>query len=480
MLFNSFQFLLFFPAVVLFYFATPYRWRWLLLLAASCYFYMCWKPEYIILILISTVIDYFSALRMSATVDSGRRKGYLWLSLLSNLGLLFSFKYFNFFNESLRALFDRFDLFYGVPAFDLLLPVGISFYTFQTLSYTIDVYRGAIAPERHFGKFALYVTFFPQLVAGPIERSRNLLPQLQSLRCAFDYERVVDGMRLMAWGFFKKVVIADRLAVYVNTVYNHPAEYQGLEIALATVFFAFQIFCDFSGYSDIAIGAARVLGVNLMKNFDKPYSSASISEFWRRWHISLSTWFKDYVYIPLGGNRVVRWRWYYNLFITFLISGLWHGANWTFVIWGALHGFYLVFALISRPQRDWLIARTGLTRHPALLQAGRVLTTFVLVLIGWLFFRANNLADALTLLHNLFVFEPLHALFETITPGTLLLNLALIAVLELAHSCETDKEFIRTFAHRPALVRWPAYVLLTLAILYLGAATAQQFIYFQF
>lgn len=480
MLFNSYEFLLFFPAVVALYFATPYRWRWLLLLGASYYFYMCWKPEYVVLIIVSTLIDYYAARQISSASTPARRKTYLTLSLLSNLGLLFSFKYLSFFNESLRAVFHQFDLFYSVPAFDLLLPVGISFYTFQTISYTIDVYKGVIQPERHLGKFALYVTFFPQLVAGPIERSGNLLPQLQSLRYKFDHDRVVDGLRLMVWGFFKKVVIADRLAACVNLVYNNPAEYHGMQVVLATVFFAFQIFCDFSGYSDIAIGAAKILGVDLMKNFDKPYSARSISEFWKRWHISLSTWFKDYVYIPLGGNRVIKWRWYYNLFITFLISGLWHGANWTFIVWGALHGFYLVFAIVARPAKDALIKRAGLDKFPGLLKASQVISTFILVNLGWVFFRANNLSDAMLLLQNMFAFAPLTEIFDLITPGALLINLALIAVLELAHYFETDKEFIRSLSARPALVRWPAYVAVTLAILYLSTSGGQQFIYFQF
>jgi alginate O-acetyltransferase complex protein AlgI len=480
MLFNSYEFLIFFPTIVALYFATPYKWRWLLLLGASYYFYMCWKPEYIVLIVISTLIDYGAARQISSTTAPAKRKMYLMFSLLSNLGLLFSFKYLNFFNESLRTVFNQLNLFYGVPAFDLLLPVGISFYTFQTLSYTIDVYRGTIEPERHLGKFALYVTFFPQLVAGPIERSSNLLPQLQSLRYKFDAGRLTDGLRLMLWGFFKKVVIADRLAASVNLVYNNPGEYYGLQVVLATIFFAFQIFCDFSGYSDIAIGAAKIFGVNLMKNFDKPYSAQSISEFWKRWHISLSTWFKDYVYIPLGGNRTIKWRWYYNLFITFLISGLWHGANWTFVIWGALHGFYLLFAIISRPYKEALIGLIGLNKRPLALKALQIIPTFALVNLGWLFFRANSLADAMLLLKNMFVFAPLASLFDFITPGALAINLMLITILELAHYLEKDKPFMLSLKSKPALIRWPAYVAVTLAILYLSTAAGQQFIYFQF
>ncbi|NUO83757.1 MBOAT family protein [candidate division KSB1 bacterium] len=480
MLFNSYEFLVFFPLAVMMYFLTPVKWRWLLLLTASCYFYMCWKPEYIVLMMFPSLIDYYVALKMRATPEQNKRKKYLWFSLVTNLGLLFTFKYFNFFNESLRALFEALNLSYAVPVVNLLLPVGISFYTFQTLSYTIDVYRGAVEPERHLGKFALFITFFPQLVAGPIERSRNLLSQLQNLRARFEAERITDGLRLMLWGFFKKVVIADRLAATVNLVYNSPAEYHGVQIVLATVFFAFQIFCDFSGYSDIAIGAAKIFGVNLMKNFDKPYSARSISEFWKRWHISLSTWFKDYVYIPLGGNRTIKWRWYYNLFITFLISGLWHGANWTFIIWGALHGIYLIFAIISRPYKDTLLQLLGLSKRPFALKALQVLTTFALVNLGWLFFRANNLSDALLLLHNLFVLAPLASVFEFITPGALALNLLLIAILELAHYVEKETPFILSLTRKPALIRWPAYVAVTLAILYLSSSSGHQFIYFQF
>ena len=268
MLFNSIEFLVFFPLVLIGYFSMPHKYRWIFLLLASYYFYMSWKAEYLILILVSTGIDYFAALRMSAVSEKSKKKKYLFMSLLSNLGILFGFKYFNFFSDSLRAVFDQFNIFYDVPAFDVLLPVGISFYTFQTLSYSIDVYRGDKEPEKHLGKFALYVAFFPQLVAGPIERSTRLMPQLH-LNYKFEYDRVVDGLRLMLWGFFKKIVIADRLAHYVNLVYNNPDDYFGLQVIIATIFFAFQIFCYFSGYSDIAIGTAKVLGIDLMENFKK-------------------------------------------------------------------------------------------------------------------------------------------------------------------------------------------------------------------
>ena len=282
---------------------------------------MSWKAEYLILIIISTIIDYFAAIQMSKQTVSSKRKLYLLLSLFVNLGLLFGFKYFNFFSDSLCTIFDQFNIFYNVPTFKVLLPVGISFYTFQTLSYTIDVYRKKREPEKHLGIFALYVAFFPQLVAGPIERSTRLLPQLVE-KYNFNYDRVTDGLKLMLWGFFKKVVIADRIAVIVNQVYSNPNEAAGIPLLIGTYLFAFQIYCDFSGYSDIAIGAAKVFGIDLMQNFRRPYFAKSIREFWQRWHISLSTWFRDYLYRPLGGNHTSRWRWYYNIMIVFLISGL--------------------------------------------------------------------------------------------------------------------------------------------------------------
>ncbi|MFC1608484.1 MBOAT family O-acyltransferase [Candidatus Latescibacterota bacterium] len=337
MLFNSIHYFFFFPVIVAVFYSIPHRFRWMLLLAASYYFYMCWKPEYLVLILIATAVNYLAGLMMGAAASVKARKLYLVLSLSTSLGILFCFKYFNFFNESFRALFTRLNLLYDVQAFEVLLPVGISFFTFQALSYSIDVYRGDREPEKHPGIFALYVAFFPQLVAGPIERSTRLMPQFFK-KVPFGCDRVTDGLKKILVGLFKKVVIADRLALYVDAVYNNQAQHSGSTLLLATIFFSFQIYCDFSGYSDIAIGSARVLGYELMENFKRPYLSRSVGEFWKRWHISLSTWFRDYLYIPLGGSRVAYWRRYTNIFIVFLISGLWHGANWTFVVWGALHG----------------------------------------------------------------------------------------------------------------------------------------------
>ncbi|MEM7367614.1 MAG: MBOAT family protein [Bacteroidota bacterium] len=396
MLFNSLDFLIFFPIVVGLYYAMPARYRWLMLLGASYYFYMCWKAEYIILIVLSTLIDYGVSLKMSSIEEKKKRLPCLLISLCANLGLLFFFKYWTFFSSNTQAVLDQLNIFYDLPAFDLLLPVGISFYTFQTLSYSIDIYQGKIQPERHLGRFALYVSFFPQLVAGPIERASRLLPQFHQT-FQFDYHRVVGGVQQMMWGMFKKVVIADRLAAYVTEIYALPAEENGLALLIATYFFAFQIYCDFSGYSDIAIGAARVLGYDLMDNFRTPYLAASVREFWARWHISLSTWFRDYVYIPLGGNRVRTGRWFANLMIVFVVSGFWHGANWTFIVWGALHGAYLIAEILAKRWNlfhlNWLA--------PRLRRGVMILTTFHLTLLAWVFFRANNLQDAWTILSSI-------------------------------------------------------------------------------
>ena len=478
MLFNSLHFALFFPLVVTAYFLMPFKYRWAFLLGASYYFYMCWKPEYVLLLLFSTLIDYYAALQIGKSADAKRRKFFLGLSLSLNLGTLFLFKYFNFLNASARAVFDQFNLFYNVPMFELLLPVGISFYTFQTMSYVIDVYRGEQKAETHLGMFALYVTFFPQLVAGPIERSTTLMPQFYE-RHSFEWARVLDGLKIMLWGFFKKIVIADRLAIYVNQVYNDPAGADGINLLVATYFFAFQIYCDFSGYSDIAVGAAKVLGYRLMTNFERPYLAQSIAEFWKRWHISLSTWFKDYLYIPLGGNRVAKWRWCFNLFTVFLVSGFWHGANWTFVMWGALHGFYLVFAIFTSGARAKLVHVLALDRVPTLLRASRTVITFHLVLFAWIFFRANHMSDALLIIEKVFqVFSG--ATLATITKLIALPDLMFVlALLIFMNFYERLQDAWRTLRQS----RLAAITLasgLFWAIVVWGAFDNQQFIYFQF
>lgn len=312
----------------------PHKYRWAWLLAASYYFYMNWNPAYAILIFGSTIITYLCSLLLEKyQTDRGKKRLFLTISLIINFGILFLFKYFNFVNETMFSVMEYLGVRWAVPNLDILLPVGISFYTFQAVGYTIDVYRGQLKAERHFGIYALFVSFFPQLVAGPIERASNLLPQFRE-KHVFNTSMAIDGLKLMLWGYFMKVVVADRLAVYVDAVYNNVDQHNGTSLLLASILFSFQIYGDFGGYSLIAIGAAKIMGFRLMTNFKRPYFATSIKAFWSRWHISLSTWFKDYLYIPLGGNRVSRKRHYYNLFVTFLVSGVWHGANMTFVIWG--------------------------------------------------------------------------------------------------------------------------------------------------
>ncbi len=482
-LFNSFEFLIFFPVVTLAYFLMPHRFRLVFLLLASYYFYMCWRPEYIILILASTLVDYFAGLGMGRTDDRKKRRKFLLMSLFANLGLLFTFKYFNFFADSLNHLFAAVRLDAQMPALDVLLPVGISFYTFQTLSYTIDVYRGETQPERNPLRFALYVAFFPQLVAGPIERSTRLLKQFYR-KVSFSEERLQSGLLLILWGLFKKVVIADRLAIYVNEVYNHPGDYQGWPLILATYFFAFQIYCDFSGYSDIAIGSARILGFDLMENFRQPYFTRSISEFWKRWHISLSTWFRDYLYIPLGGNRVVKWRWYYNLMVVFLVSGLWHGANWTFVVWGALHGFYLIFSIWTQTGRARMREWFGLSRRPRLEALWQTVVTFHLVLVAWVFFRANSLSDALLILNNMsqleFSLQGLMDINVKLGWGELMLVMLFIAGMELVHVLQISGRLASLSLRTPQPLRLAVFYGLLLSIVFFGVFNHTEFIYFQF
>lgn len=487
MLFNSIEFLIFLPIVVIVYFLLNYRHRWIFLLIASYYFYMSWKPEYIILIVVSTLVDYVCGLQMGQAKNQKTKKLLLIISLVSNLGILFCFKYFNFFNDSFREVFHYYSIGYFIPDFDLLLPVGISFYTFQTLSYTIEVYRGKMQPEKHLGRFALFVSFFPQLVAGPIERASNLIPQFET-KFNFDYERMRSGLLLIGWGLFKKVVIADRLALFVNEAYNNVHEYQGISFFIATVFFAFQIYCDFSGYSDIAIGTAKIMGYDLMENFKRPYFSKSVSEFWKRWHISLSTWFRDYLYIPLGGNRMSKPRVYFNLFITFLVSGLWHGANWTFVVWGGLNGLYLLFPLWYKSTTDKL----GIGN----IKFGKrmnVFITFSLICFAWIFFRANTIGDAQYIITHLFSgWDDFIKVFEyrsTIGDKIILLNqpkreffvaLLTIATMEIVHMIQRRGSVRVQLFDRPAWVRWTVYIGLVLAIMNLGVANEIPFIYFQF
>jgi alginate O-acetyltransferase complex protein AlgI len=399
--FNSIHYLIFFPAVVLGYFIIPSKLKNIFLLISSYYFYMCWMPQYALLIFFSTVCTYFAGYLIEKESKVISKKIFLGINIVINIGILFIFKYFNFFTSSLQSIFNILNI--HIYLSDLhttfLLPAGISFYTFQALGYSIDVYRKDIKHEKNFINYALFVSFFPQLVAGPIERSKNLLPQF-STDHKFSYDNAVIGLRRILFGMFKKVAIADTIAIYVNCVFNNITNFTGLTLLIAIFLFAVQIYCDFSGYSDIAIGSAKVLGFNLMDNFKTPYFAVSISEFWSRWHISLSTWFKDYVYIPLGGNKKGFKRKLINLFIVFLISGLWHGASWTFVIWGALHGIYRIAEELYRHSVKPLDFRYSLFNR--LKYVFKVISTFAMVCFGWIFFRANTINDAFYIVKNCF------------------------------------------------------------------------------
>lgn len=472
MLFNSLQFFIFFGIILTIYYFIPRRFKWILLLVASYYFYMCWKWEYIFLIVISTIVDYITAIKIEQKPHY--KKLLLGISLVSNLGLLFYFKYYNFFIDSVNTGMDLFNSPFILPFADVILPVGISFYTFQTLSYTIEVYYGRQKAEKHFGKFALYVSYFPQLVAGPIERPQNLIHQLNNPQPILP-ANVVKGARLILWGLFKKVVVADRLAYFVDIVYNDPTAYHGLAVVIATIFFAFQIYCDFSGYSDIAIGVAKIMGVDLMKNFNTPYFSKSVKEFWSRWHISLSTWFRDYVYIPLGGNRVSVNKWVVNLFITFLVSGIWHGANWTFVIWGAIHGLIISLESLNSKKKFFKFALPPILAN---------ILTFSIVCFAWIFFRANSVQDAFLLIENMFVFDVSFVQQVRHLNAANLYNLLLgvpLIILLLMFERGWQLDFIKNSYYRSKPLRYASYMVLVILIAMFGVFVDQSsFIYFQF
>ena len=496
MLFNSLQFLVFFVVVTLAYFSLPWRGRWVLLLLASCYFYVVFVPAYILILFATIVIDYVAGIWLEKTTGRSR-KWLLVISLISNIGILAFFKYLGFSTgnfvglldllgatqaaETVNAyalrVLDKVLVLFGqqpVASFSVvntILPVGLSFHTFQAMSYTIEVYRGNQKAERHFGIYALYVMFYPQLVAGPIERPQNVLWQYHTY-FKYDWENVKAGLMQMAWGFFKKVVIADRLAMVVDAAYNHVPEQNGLTLLVATFFFTFQIYGDFSGYSDIAIGAARVMGFTLMENFHAPYEARSISEFWRRWHISLSTWFRDYLYIPLGGNRVGLARQYLNQFVVFMVSGLWHGAKWTFVIWGALHGLYLVLARL----RDRWLDRRGikLPEENRGYRALQVLLTFVLVMLTWVFFRANTTADAFAVLGRIGSLSWTEALKTPFNRVEMWFSIGLILAM-----LWKENRFFEIPTHRNAVFASVFGVLVVLCYVF-GVFTSNQFIYFQF
>lgn len=480
--FNSFTYAIFLALVVMLHFALPQRLRWVMLLAASYYFYMSWNAKYAILLVVSTLIDWGVSLLLERTDKRAARRGLLLASVASNLGLLFAFKYYGFAVNSLQRVATFLGTSIEIPLLHVLLPVGISFYTFQSLSYTIDVYRRQRSAERHLGLFALYVSFFPQLVAGPIERSTTLLPQFR-VPHVFRHERFVSGMKLILWGLFKKVVISDQIAVFVDRAYAAPWDQSGFVLLIGTFFFAFQIYCDFSGYSDIAIGSARLMGYELMINFRRPYFAQSLTDFWRRWHVSLSTWFRDYLYFPLGGNRAGFLRSCMNIMIVFIVSGFWHGAQWTFVIWGLIHGVIMVAERMGARLTRWpVIGWFATSQHPARI-ALSTLFTFGVVLLSWVFFRAAYVQDAIHIVSRILLDIPHYSIADLArvqplasTVGQLLLIALLLGVERAAHS----DDFGHLFAAYPRWFRWGFYYLLLLLLLVAGRYDGKAFIYFQF
>ena len=483
MLFNSLEFILFFPIVCLVYYLLPgIKGRTIFLLLASYYFYMCWEPVYALLLLTSTSITYISALCMDRFRSRRRRKISLFSGIFINLGILFFYKYYEFAGSLITDFFSLLNIGIDIPRWNVLLPVGISFYTFIALGYLIDVYRGRIKAEKDFIAFGTFVAFFPPLLSGPIERAENLLKQIKAEK-VFNEERVLNGICRMLWGYFQKVVIADRIAVIVNAIYGNEDQYTGAYVLLATVLYAFQIYCDFAGYSNLAIGAAGVMGFELRENFNVPYKAVNISDFWDRWHISLSTWLRDYVYISLGGNRKGEWKKYRNLLITFLVSGIWHGVNWTFIVWGALHGVYSIVHNVLAKKCKSLAGKvvTGL----------KMVGTFLIVDFAWLFFRADSVKHALGLIKKIFVEFEVFSLLDREMAITMGLEIEEIVVLVIALLILVLVDFTKdVFSYRekivksPLVVRWIVFYVAIFVIIIFGhygpGFEAGQFIYAQF
>lgn len=498
MLFNSADFLIFFPIVTVLYYVVPSRWKRYWLLIASYYFYMSWNPKYALLMLFSTAATFVSGLFLERinqiqapeNIVKRWRKFAVILCFGANLAILFFFKYFNFALGVLSKTFSLFNIQLSVPAFDIILPVGISFYTFQALGYTMDVYRNDIKAERNFFKYALFVSFFPQLVAGPIERSENLLNQL-AMPKKFDSHQARDGFFLMLWGFFLKIVIADRAAVFVNTVYGSYTTYAGWYLIIATLFFALQIYCDFYGYSVIAKGAAKMLGIELMENFKAPYLATSVSGFWQRWHISLTSWFRDYLYIPLGGSRKGTLRKYFNKLTVFLVSGLWHGANMTFVIWGGLNGLYQVMGDILKPLRDKIVATFSLNRDSLGHKLIQMLWTTLLISFSWIFFRANSISESFAIIKQIISVKNPWILFDGglyecgLNSKNFGFLLICIVILFFADYCKTKNIEIRKIIQKQDAWFRCIFIAFTLLVLLIFGMwgpgyDSSVFVYFQF
>ncbi|RQV95578.1 MAG: MBOAT family protein [Calditrichaeota bacterium] len=482
MLFNSIDFAIFLPIVfILYWFVTSkyLKMQNFLIVAASYLFYGWWDWRFLSLILFSTIVDYSVSLKMKTENNHTRRKILLWTSIFVNLGFLGFFKYYNFFLDNFITVFSFFGTQIKTNSLSIILPVGISFYTFQTLSYTIDVYKKKLEPTKDFIAFSAFVSFFPQLVAGPIERATHLLPQFYKKR-DFEYSKAVDGMRQILWGLFKKIVIADNCAVYANLIFNNSADYSGSTLILGVLFFTFQIYCDFSGYSDIAIGTSRLFGFDLIRNFNFPYFSRDIAEFWRRWHISLSTWFRDYLYIPLGGSRGGTLMKVKNTFIIFLVSGFWHGANWTFIVWGALNAFYFLPLLLTDSNRNNLEIVAKGKLFPNIKDFLFMLLTFGLTVFAWIFFRAENMGHAFSYISeilsiSLFKIPYFYGRSRALTTIILIVLLVLIEW----YGRENQYAIARLGIKWKRPLRYLLYYLIIIAIFWFGGKE-QQFIYFQF
>ncbi|MBF4466012.1 MBOAT family protein [Flavobacterium sp. LC2016-12] len=477
MLFNSINFAIFLPIVFfLYWFATnkSLKLQNILLLISSYFFYACWDWRFLFLLIFSTLLDYFTGIKMSESKNQTVKKIWFWLSISVNLGFLCVFKYYNFFVQSFADAISNFGLHVNPWTLKVILPIGISFYTFHGLSYLIDIYKGRIKAEKNIVDYSVFVSFFPLLVAGPIERATHLLPQIQKKR-SFDYDKAVDGLRQILWGLFKKVVIADQCAQYVNTIFNNSDEYSGSTLLLGAVFFSFQIYGDFSGYSDIAIGVARLFGIDLLKNFAFPYFSRDIAEFWRRWHISLSTWFRDYLYIPLGGSKGGIWIKVRNTFIIFLVSGFWHGANWTFIVWGFLNTLYIMPSIIFNTNRNNLNIVAQGKYLPTIKEVFQIVLTFSLTILAWVFFRANNIEHALSYISEIFS----GSLFSkpVIIPKILFV---LILIFILIEWLGREEEFaLAKLSKWKSPFKYAFYYIIIVAI-FVFSGEKQQFIYFQF
>ncbi|MFH2142220.1 MAG: MBOAT family O-acyltransferase [Bacteroidota bacterium] len=482
MLFNSINFAIFLPIVFIFYWFVTKRnlkIQNLFILLASYFFYGWWDWRFLFLIVFSSFVDYIVGLGLSIIDDKLKRKLLLIVSITVNLGFLGIFKYYNFFAESFADAFTLFGKHIDPKRLNIILPVGISFYTFQTLSYSIDVYKRKFKATKDIIAFFAFVSFFPQLVAGPIERATNLLPQFYKKR-TFDYAKAIDGLRQILWGMFKKIVIADNCAEFANTIFNNSADYPGSTLVLGALFFTFQVYCDFSGYSDIAIGTARLFGIDLLRNFAFPYFSRDIAEFWRRWHISLSSWFRDYLYIPLGGSKGGKWMKVRNTFIIFLVSGFWHGANWTFIVWGALNAIYVLPLVLSNRNRINLEIVAQGRFFPSLKEILSIFLTFGLTVFAWIFFRAENVGQAMSYISEIFsssIFEIPY--FEKINSViTLTVFIVLFIIIEWIGRRE-QYAIAKIFIDKPRLYRWCFYYFI-IFVIFIFAGSEEQFIYFQF